>query len=130
MSLLVINSRVHDVSHARHRDLALGVARLIQRARMVELPVAHLHQGALGQQLAMQVPIGRFDPVFTSPDLARDFPPTLVEFLVRSPSKTISVAGLIRRDQLAHLTTLLENTGYAARTHESVLAIFDGEPVG
>lgn len=130
MSLLVINSRVHGVTHARHRNLARGVSGLIQRARIAELPVAHLHQGALGQQLAMQIPIGRFDPVFTSPDLAGDFPPGLIEFLVRSSSKTINVAGLIRRDQLTHLTILLENTGYVARTHTSVLAIFDGEPVG
>lgn len=130
MSLLVVNSRVYGMESRNCLGLAHGISSLIQRARVADLPVAHLHQGNPEMALAMWVPIGRYDPVFASTDLAAAFPPALVEFLVRSPSKTINVAGLIARDQLKRLTSVLENTGFVARTNASVIATFDGEPVG
>lgn len=130
MSLLVVNSRAHGISQRRRSGLGQSVSDLIQRARFAELPIAHLHQGEVGGVLAMMVPIGRYDPVFASPDLARAFPAALVEFLVHSPSKTISVAGVISRDQLMTLTSVLGNSGFVAKTHASVLEILDGAPVG
>jgi hypothetical protein len=130
MSLLVVNSRAPVFESRGLSGLAQSVSSLIGRARFAELPIAHLHQGASETPLALEIPIGRFDPIFATADLGRTFPSALIEFLVHSPSATVNLAGLIRRDQLRSLTSVLRQAGFEAKTRASVLMVFDGEPVG
>lgn len=130
MSLLVVNARAPGVDSRLLSGLADSVSSLIGRARFAEIPIAHLHQGASEAPFALKIPIGRFDPVFAARDLAREFPSELIEFLVHSPKKIINIAGLIRRDQLISLTSVLTQARFEPRTHASVLKVFDGVPVG
>ncbi|MCR9223707.1 MAG: hypothetical protein NXH70_06515 [Hyphomonas sp.] len=129
MSLLVVNSRAPGFDSPGVAEFALNISSLIQRARIGETPIAHLHQGASRAPLALRLPIGRFDPIFATRDLICEFPSALIEFLVHSPSKTIHLAGLIRRDQLISLSSILQKAGYEPSSRASVLMVFDREPV-
>lgn len=129
MSLLVMNTSLQGATGRRCVRLIQPLADLMRRARFEEIPIAHLHHGASGTALALKVPISRFDPVFSFADLRREFPEPLNEFLVHSPTKIIHVAGLVCRDQLRNLLSVLKQAGFEPKTHPSVLIAFEREQV-
>ena len=126
MSLLVVNTRATGIESRGFAALVERASGLVRRARILELPVAHLHHGFRDDPLALNIPIGRFDPIFASVDLAVDFPGPLIEFLVHSPSRTINLVGFIRQDQLSNLSTILMRAGFDPKVHTSALVLFDG----
>jgi len=103
---------------------------MVRRARLARLPVAHLHVGLGGDETALRIPIGRFDPVFKAHDLRAKIPGGLIEFFVSSPSKTITFAGAAQRTQLNRLTELLSNTGFAPRILPSAWLVLDDRRAG
>lgn len=127
MSLLIVNSLAPRPSRAELTGIAEQVSRVVRRARLAELPIAHLHQGVSGASRTLQIPIGRYDLVLRTVDLCRDFPKGLTEFLVTSPAKTIHLAGAIRREQLTHLTALLTRARIDARIIDAALVSLDEE---
>jgi len=127
MSLLIVNSLTQGPSRGEFAELAEQVSAIVRRARLVELPIAHLHQGASGAHTALQIPIGRYDLVFRTMDLCCDFPRGLTEFLVHSPTRTIHMVGAIRRQQFRRLTDLLTSAGIDARMVDAALITLDEE---
>ncbi len=108
-------------------ELAERVSDLVRRARIVHLPIAHLHQGEHGAATALQIPIGRYDPVFKAVDLWDEFPNGLIEFIASSPSKTINLAGAIRQAQFDRLVELLADAGFVARIQSAALISLEDE---
>lgn len=106
-------------------DLSTRISALARRARLAELPIAHLHQGTSGTASVLQIPIGRYDLVFRTRDLRRDFPAGLIEFLVESPVQTINLAGAVRPSQLTRLINLLAAAGIDARHIDGALISLD-----
>ena len=127
MSLLIVNSRVPRPGREDLTDLSDRISDLARRARLTELPIAHLHQGASGAATALQIHIGRYDLVFRTVDLCRDFPKGLIEFLVSSPSGTVNLIGAIRSSQLLRLTELLAGAGIKTRLIDTALITLDEE---
>lgn len=129
MSLLIVNARAPNVPDQRFLPLAERVTYLVRRARIAQLPIAHVHQGDRRAATALQVPIGRYDPVFNASDLWHEVPSGLVEFLVRSPSKTINLAGLVREGQIERLCRLLTESGFQPRLQRAALKSLDDQAV-
>lgn len=127
MSLLIVNSLVPSSGRGDLSGLAERISDLVRRARLAELPIAHLHQGASGAATALQMHIGRYDLVFRTVDLGRDFPKGLIEFLVSSPFGTVNLIGAIRSSQLRRLTELLAAAGIKTRVIDAALVTLDEE---
>ena len=129
MSLLIVNARAPNVPDQRFLPLAERVTDLVRRARIAQLPIAHVHQGVRWAATTLQVPIGRYDPVFNAIDLWHEVPSGLIEFLVDSPSKTINLAGVIREAQLERLCSLLTESGFQPRLQQAALMSLDDQAV-
>lgn len=127
MSLLIVNSLVPSPGRGDLSGLSERISDLVRRARLAELPIAHLHQGASGAATALQMHIGRYDLVFRTVDLGRDFPKGLIEFLVSSPFGTVNLIGAIRSSQLRRLTELLAAAGIKTRVIDAALVTLDEE---
>lgn len=129
MSLLVVNARAPISSGRRFWSLTERVSDLVRRARVAQLPIAHIHLGDRGTATVLQVPIGRYDPVFNAVDLWHEIPSGLIEFLVNSPTKTINLAGAARDDQFERLCNLFTESGFQPRLQRAALLSLDGEAV-
>ena len=125
MSLLIVNSLSPSRGRGELTDLSARISALARRARLANLPIAHLHQGTSGTASVLQLPIGRYDLVFRTHDLRRDFPGGLIEFFVNSPGQTINLAGAVRPTQLRRLVNMLAGAGIAARHIDGALISLD-----
>ena len=96
-----------------------SASRIHRRARLEQLPVAHLLQGARGGPAVLRIPIGRFDPVFKIVDLWDELPAELIEFIAGDP--TINLAGVFRHAQFERLQALLADAGFVARVPQAAL---------
>ncbi len=115
MSLLIVNSLIKDAAICTFDTLSAKVSDMMRRARLAQLPIAHLHQGAGEVATVLSVPIGRYDPVFRAADLRDEVPIGLIEFIVNSPDKVINLAGAARQTQFDRLTDLLVESGFDVR---------------
>lgn len=125
MSVLVINARAVDPKDRRLIDLTARVRELVRRARFLQMPVAHLHAEKHGAGTALHVPIGRYEPVFKANERGRELPSGLIDFIVRSPSKTIHLVGAASQTYLRYLSQVLTDTGYEARMEAATVVSFE-----
>lgn len=125
MRFLVLNARAADPDDQRFAPLTDRIIDLLQRARIAELPIAHLH-GAQDGAATLAIPIGRYDPVYKTDDLKREVPSGLIDYLVGSPSKSINLVGAASRANIKRLSALLADIGFAARMQaETIVSIDD-----
>jgi len=125
MSLLVINGRASGSGDGRLASVSLKIIELIRRARFLQLPIAHVHEAHSGAATRLQVPIGRYDPVFKASSLDGQLPSGLIEFIVRSPSRTIDLVGATSQTQLDQLCRVLRDAGFKPRIEPSMMVAFE-----
>lgn len=127
MSLLIVNALAPVPAGLQQSTVADRICDLIRRARLADVPIAHLHQGRCGAATVLHIPIGRYDPVFKTQSLRSDFPKGLIEFLVNGPSRMIHLAGAARPEQLQHLTKLLASAGIQVKLIDAASIVLDEE---
>ena len=114
MAILVINSFAEPQDAAALDVISDRIGDLINRARFMETPIAHLHQKRSERTSGFRIPVGRYEPVFQTADLQNGLPDGFIDFVVNSSTNTVKLVGAASQEQIKRLERLFCAAGYSA----------------
>ena len=121
MAILVINSFAEPRDAEAVDVISDRIGDLVNRARFMKTPIAHLHQKRSERASGIRIPIGRYEPVFQTSDLQESLPDEFIDFVVNSSSQTIKLVGAASQEQIKRLRRLFYAAGYAAQVEPTTI---------
>ena len=124
MCLLIISDYVDALEPKQVQDVSLALHKCIARARMGGRPVGFVQRRRGAGFEALNVRIGRYEPVFAASDMAATLPPALIDFVVARMPSHIELAGVAQAQTFARYESVFRGAGYHVRIdHAATLPI-------
>ena len=115
MAILVINSFAEPQDAAAADVISGRIGDLVNRARFMNTPIAHLHQKRSERASGIRIPIGRYEPVFQTDDIQASLPDEFIDFVVNSTTNTVKLVGAASQEQIKRLERFFCAAGYSAQ---------------
>lgn len=91
---------------------------LIDDARVIHRPVAFLRRESSEGLSALGIQIGRYEPIFRA---GRDLPEGLIDFIVSSEDRTVSLSGIAEPTLFERIRSVLTRAGFPAELDKSAI---------
>ncbi|MEL6666097.1 MAG: hypothetical protein AAFQ24_08170 [Pseudomonadota bacterium] len=85
---------------------------------MIHRPVAFLRRESSEGLSALGIQIGRYEPIFRA---GRDLPEGLIDFIVSSEDRTVSLSGIAEPTLFERIRSVLTRAGFPAELDKSAI---------